>query len=425
MTDRLKVYAVCTFAIDYAGAANRAFFQRLLFLSQRHRLVLLTLGRNRGGWPGAEAMEVRRYPAEPTAMRGGSLAHLLRWWFACRFAVWCLFILRKEAWGQGTVVHTFQNTDAVIGYLAKRLGCLWVADCLDMPDLYDEYVQTMKAKRKYLTAVLLGWGYFKLLGMRRIFRHADVVITTALTTEEGFARRLIDEYGVDPEKLVLTTNGTSLGLSTKTGGEPAGRGRRERGRPFRLLYVGSVCRERGVEVLLAAMAILREAGITGVVLDLVGPVARGYAPALEEAARRRQLNGGVNVRGFLPHPQALDLIEKADVCLFPFPPGPALDGVMPIKVYEYLAMGKIVVASDLVGVRSIIRDGVNGLLVRPDDPADLAAAVRRLWEDDRLYQSLQQAAAKSVEPFEWSRVHERLDQSLMANLLNRGLLSNR
>ena len=58
--------------------------------------------------------------------------------------------------------------------------------------------------------------------------------------------------------------------------------------------------------------------------------------------------------------------------------------VQPFGVLESLATGRPVIASRLGGLAEIVEDGVTGILVPPNDPAALAAAMERLWGDEAL-----------------------------------------
>jgi glycosyltransferase involved in cell wall biosynthesis len=69
----------------------------------------------------------------------------------------------------------------------------------------------------------------------------------------------------------------------------------------------------------------------------------------------------------------------------------------PHVAVEALAVGTPVIATAVGGVPEIVRDGVNGLLVPPDDPTALAAAIARLLDDAALRGRLAAAAAPSVE----------------------------
>jgi glycosyltransferase involved in cell wall biosynthesis len=65
---------------------------------------------------------------------------------------------------------------------------------------------------------------------------------------------------------------------------------------------------------------------------------------------------------------------------------------MPLAIIEYMAGGAPIVSTAVGGVPELIEDGVHGLLVSPEDPAELAAAMQRLLEDRALAERLGQAA---------------------------------
>ena len=83
-------------------------------------------------------------------------------------------------------------------------------------------------------------------------------------------------------------------------------------------------------------------------------------------------------------------------------------------MYEYLALGKAVAASDLPGVRTLVKHRENGLLFRPGDPRDLARALSRILEDRALRERLEARARASVTPFDWGGIHHRIADRLVA-----------
>jgi glycosyltransferase involved in cell wall biosynthesis len=71
------------------------------------------------------------------------------------------------------------------------------------------------------------------------------------------------------------------------------------------------------------------------------------------------------------------------------------DGI-PNVLAEAMASGAPVVTTPISGIPEIVRDGVNGLFVAPDDPQGLAAAVLRLREDRALARRISEEAAATV-----------------------------
>ena len=79
-------------------------------------------------------------------------------------------------------------------------------------------------------------------------------------------------------------------------------------------------------------------------------------------------------------------------------------GCAPLKVLESLAAGVPVVASDLPPVREIVTDGVEGRLVAPDRPAELARAIRLLLHVPGLREEMATAARRKAErELSWDR----------------------
>jgi glycosyltransferase involved in cell wall biosynthesis len=81
----------------------------------------------------------------------------------------------------------------------------------------------------------------------------------------------------------------------------------------------------------------------------------------------------------------------------------------PMKLLEYMAMGRPVVAPALDNIRDLITDGVNGLLFVPSDAQALAAVLRSLREDGGLRSRLGDSARRTVcQSRNWSAVAKSL-----------------
>lgn len=76
----------------------------------------------------------------------------------------------------------------------------------------------------------------------------------------------------------------------------------------------------------------------------------------------------------------------------------------PVSVIEAMACGLCVVSTDVGGLPYLLEDGVDALLVPPDDPDAMAAAVLRLLKEPNLASKLSQNARKKAEGFDWSIV---------------------
>jgi glycosyltransferase involved in cell wall biosynthesis len=114
--------------------------------------------------------------------------------------------------------------------------------------------------------------------------------------------------------------------------------------------------------------------------------------------------GHVRLLGRLPHEQIPSLVACFDVGVLPF----TTYSCSPLKLYEYMALGKAALAPAYDSVRRVVDDGIDGVVFAPDDGADLQRALLRLIEDPALRAAVGAAARqKMVERFTWDRCAER------------------
>ncbi len=101
-------------------------------------------------------------------------------------------------------------------------------------------------------------------------------------------------------------------------------------------------------------------------------------------------------------------LASMSVAVAPYPKLPDFY-FSPLKVFEYMAAGLPVVASRIGQLESLIRHGVNGLLVDPGEPAALALALRQVHDDAHLRARLGQAArAQALAEHTWDAVVTRI-----------------
>ena len=113
----------------------------------------------------------------------------------------------------------------------------------------------------------------------------------------------------------------------------------------------------------------------------------------------------------VPHEQVPRIIQAADACVAPLVPTERnlVQGCNPVKILEYMACGKPIVAADLPVVREILTDGEDALLYKVKKPSRLADALIRLADDADLQRRLgENAFRKAREQFSWRRAQEAL-----------------
>lgn len=118
----------------------------------------------------------------------------------------------------------------------------------------------------------------------------------------------------------------------------------------------------------------------------------------------------------IPLPEAQTLLSRAAVVVVPLKPAARSAGQ--VFFFEAIAMGKPVVATRTVGTTDYLRDGVNGLLVAPHQPQELAAAVNRLLEDPALARRLATAALEQCGAEWMPEIHGRRKLAAIRELLS-------
>jgi glycosyltransferase involved in cell wall biosynthesis len=136
-----------------------------------------------------------------------------------------------------------------------------------------------------------------------------------------------------------------------------------------VVYVGDVTRQRGAMTLLEAGA---EADAGPVIyVGRCDPILR--RELLERAA---ELGVDIELRGWMPYAEAMEVVGAAAVGVSPLHDIPNYRHSLPTKTLEYLAMGTPVIASDLPGTAGVIGELPGVQLVRPGDVTELAGALR-------------------------------------------------
>ena len=167
-----------------------------------------------------------------------------------------------------------------------------------------------------------------------------------------------------------------------------------------LVFAGRLGPQKALDVLLRALADVPEVAL---VVAGDGPERAG----LERTTDELGLDARVSFLGAVPRERVLQLFRAADASVLPS----AWEN-FPHTVVEALAVGCPVIATAVGGVPEVVRDGENGLLVVPRDPAALAAAIARFFADDELRARLAAAAPASVESCSEESVFTSIESEL-------------
>src|SRR2546425_4833620 len=168
--------------------------------------------------------------------------------------------------------------------------------------------------------------------------------------------------------------------------------------PPRVLYAGQLYPWKGVDVLVEAMA-----AVPGARLVILGGIAgETDTRRIRSLVEARGLGERTEMPGPLPQARVADALGRAAVVVAPFlRAGMTERHTSPLKIFEAMAAGRPIVASDLPSSREVLRDGENALLVPPGDAVTLAAALRRVLADEGLARRLAAAAWEAAPRYSW------------------------
>jgi glycosyltransferase involved in cell wall biosynthesis len=246
---------------------------------------------------------------------------------------------------------------------------------------------------------------------RTALRGADAVITVTnvladIAAAQGVARdRLlvmpngIDQFLLGPDAIDLNAK-TRLGLNGYTV----------------LGFTGFVRDWNGLDVVLDQLGLpMGQKWFLLIVGD--GPARR----ALEERARRLGIENRVRFTGVIKRPDVPGYVSAFDVALQPA----ANPYASPLKLFEYMALGRAIVAPDQPNIREILKDDYDAILFDVQDPGSLRSAVQKLAGDEGLRRRIAAAAVRTVgqRNVTWRHNAERV-LALAARLIAARLLAS-
>lgn len=227
----------------------------------------------------------------------------------------------------------------------------------------------------------------------KLWQRAERIVTVT-----GGIRSILVRQGINRSDIIVAPDGVDTAMFERR--TDNGQTRQELGLPPDqkiAMYTGSLYLYdwKGVDVLLAAARTLPP----GIVMVIVG----GTPPEVATLKKNIQ-SDNIIVTGRQPYTQMPRYLQAADVLLLPNTANSAHSEryTSPLKLFEYMASGRPIVASDLPSLREVLNER-NALLVPPGDPQSLARGIIQTVNDREGAERRAVQARADAEGYTWQK----------------------
>jgi ADP-heptose:LPS heptosyltransferase/glycosyltransferase involved in cell wall biosynthesis len=178
-----------------------------------------------------------------------------------------------------------------------------------------------------------------------------------------------------------------------------------RQKPCRLLYVGKVGPQKGIDIAIEALGILKkEHGYDVLSMTIVGDDKSfpDFTVYLRDLADRHGVLNNIIFVGYTPRANMPDIYQAHDILVFPS----VMEEPLTLSVLEAMSCGMAIVSTASGGNSEILKDEFNALVIPKENPKQCAQQILRLLENPELYESIRANARRTIEE------RFRLEQSI-------------
>ena len=273
-------------------------------------------------------------------------------------------------------------------YAHFSFSALWAAKKNKIPLILEVNSPYSIQKRKWEKVYFPKMSEY---GERKIFNAAPHIIVVSTPLKE-----IVMKYGVPFERITVLPNGTDPErFDPQIDDLPL---RRQMGLEGKIVlgFVGILRRWHNIDRLISILEEINLPRLNAVMLFL------GDGPSYNELVDYNRQHGNeeyIRFLGRIPHNEIQTYISMMDIAISPH----ATPYSSPMKILEYMAMEKAVLAPDMPNIRDLIEPGKTGLLFEPENKKDLKEKLLSLIQTGTLRSQLGQAAReKIVQEFTWA-----------------------
>jgi glycosyltransferase involved in cell wall biosynthesis len=310
-----------------------------------------------------------------------------------RFQLWLLF----RFWRRRTnadVIYVRQAALMIVPALLRR----W-----HRTPIVAEF-NTLFARRENAGRIPLLLPLLKTIERRALKEYDRVVVVSAPLKDA-----ILHNYTIAQRRIAIVHNGTNLDLMRPLPRDACREALNLPRNAFVIAFVGTLHPWQGISPLITAVAELHPSK-SGEVHLLIAGTSPDQAKYEAEAALRG-LGRRAHFLGAIEYERVPEIISAADVSVAPGDPTQSIDYRIrsPLKIYEYLACGRPVIAGELDSIRGLFANNHVGFLVKPGSIRELVAAIDRLRDDPELAARMSENARSLAErSLSWDAATEQL-----------------
>lgn len=227
-----------------------------------------------------------------------------------------------------------------------------------------------------------------------LYRHAAKVsyrmASLVVAVGQQLRQRAI-ECGASPDRVCVIPNGIDLEHISSLRKSAA---IRKKSSALRLLYVGRLSPEKGVDILLRSLADIRQCSIH---LQVIGDGPE--KKFLQNLASELEIVDQIEFMGHVSEAVLWESYNSSDIAIIP-----SYADALPLVSLEAQAFGLPVIASNIGGLPDVIENGVNGVLVPAGDVNALSAVIKSMHDDPEMRQRMSMSSLDKVTRFDWQHV---------------------
>lgn len=267
-----------------------------------------------------------------------------------------------------------------LGWIFKRKNIPWVLET-NGPFFYEAKTERKAVVLSGISRIMEVWAY----------RKCDVLVCVS----EPLKTIVVEEAKIEPNKVIVVPNGVDTEFFDPNSYTP------ERlSIKFTIGFVGSLISWQGLDLLLEAISELQKEENLDISLTIIGegPMKDKW----ESKSQLLSIDDKVRFVGRISRDQIPSYIKGFDV---------GFSGQIelkkqtmyhsPLKLYEYMAMAKPVIASSFNDARNLIEDKGTGFLFKPSDKEDLKMKIKKAYESNSLEEMGLNARREILENHSW------------------------